>query len=79
MNEAIKLVEEMAPVFALATNGFEEFHKQAGEKSSGDCSKSASSGDYSQSASSGYSSQSASSGDYSQSASSGERDRKSVV
>ena len=53
MNEATKLIESMAPVFATATMRFEEFHQQAGDKSSGDSSQSASSGHYSQSASSG--------------------------
>jgi len=75
------LINEMAPVFALATTGFDAFYKEAQEKSSGYYSQSASSGGYSKSASSGnYSksaslgngSKSASSGDYSQSASSGD-------
>lgn len=74
------LINEMAPVFALATTGFDAFYAEAQDKqlgyrsnsaSSGEYSKAASSGDDSKSASSGDSSKSASSGYYSQSASSG--------
>jgi hypothetical protein len=73
-------IEALADIFGIATTGFEDFYKKAGEKSSGYSSKAASSGDYSKAASSGdsstaassgYSSKAASSGNYSKAASSG--------
>jgi hypothetical protein len=60
---ATDLITEMAPVFALAGDGFAEFAKTAAPNSA--------SGYYSKSASSGYYSKSASGGDSSTAASSG--------
>jgi hypothetical protein len=59
------LMNELKPVFELATTGFEEFAEQAQPNSaSGHSSKAASSGNYSTAASSGHSSTAASSGYY---------------
>jgi hypothetical protein len=65
-------IEALADVFGIATTGFDEFYKAAGEKDKSNSSKAASSGDYSKAASSGDSSKAASSGDYSKAASSGD-------
>jgi hypothetical protein len=64
-------IEALADVFGIATTGFEEFFKKAGESKKGYSSKAASSGNSSTAASSGNYSKAASSGDYSTAASSG--------
>jgi len=70
---ANELIPELAPVFEVATTGFDKFYAEAKEKasgysstaaSSGYSSTAASSGDYSTAASSGYSSTAASSGEH---------------
>jgi hypothetical protein len=64
-------IDALADVFGIATTGFEEFFKKAGESKKGNYSTAASSGDYSKAASSGDYSKAASSGNSSTAASSG--------
>jgi hypothetical protein len=70
-NQAELEIEALADIFNIAGEGFEDFHKEAEEKSRGNYSTAASSGNYSTAASSGNSSTAASSGNYSTAASSG--------
>ena len=64
-------IKSLSDVFNIATEGFEDFNKEAKGTASGDSSTAASSGYYSKAASSGDSSKAASSGYYSTAASSG--------
>jgi len=70
-NQAEIEIEALQDVFGIATTGFDDFYKKAGQSKSGESSTAASSGESSTAASSGYSSTAASSGDYSTAASSG--------
>ena len=72
-------IEALVDVFNIATEGFEQFYKDAKGKDKGDYSTAASSGYSSTAASSGYYSTAASSGDYSKAASSGNSSKASCT
>jgi hypothetical protein len=77
-SEVELLIEAMADIFNIATDGFSEFSKDARETASGKFSKAASSGDYSAAASSGDYSAAAVSGYSSTAASSGYSSKAAV-